>query len=415
MTRFMTRLLKKSVLLSLFSLPALPASAQTPPNPATASLTSLSGVSCTAVAACEAAGDFQAGTSNARVALAESWNGTSWQLQQAASPPGAAANSLSAVSCVSTAFCEAVGSRLDSSGATVIALAEVWNGTTWQIQKTANPAQANNGFRMNLTGVSCVSPSFCEAVGQSSSTSGGGAEEWNGTAWTLQAVPGGPLAGVSCTSVSFCMAAGVDGHVEVWNGTSWSAQPSTAGFTSLNSVSCTSPNSCEATGFGPAGDEAEGWNGTAWSAQATPPPAGGSSVGLVAVSCTGALSCEAVGNYFSSTFQQVTLAELWNGTTWVAQSTPSPASSFGSSLAGISCTSANSCTAVGQNDNSAGAPPLAEVWNGSAWHQQFPPDHPFAGQNLLNGVSCGAAGACTAAGVTDNPGQIQQTLIETGD
>ena len=34
MTRFMTRLLKKSVLLSLFSLPALPASAQTPPNPA---------------------------------------------------------------------------------------------------------------------------------------------------------------------------------------------------------------------------------------------------------------------------------------------------------------------------------------------------------------------------------------------
>jgi len=111
----------------------------------------------------------------------------------------------------------------------------------------------------------------------------------------------------------------------------------------------------------------------------------------------------------------VTLAELWNGTTWVAQSTPSPASSFGSSLAGISCTSANSCTAVGQNDNSAGAPPLAEVWNGSAWHQQFPPDHPFAGQNLLNGVSCGAAGACTAAGVTDNPGQIQQTLIETGD
>jgi hypothetical protein len=389
--------------------------AQTPPNPATASVTSLGGVSCTAVAACEAAGFFQVGTSNARVALAESWNGTAWQLQQAASPPGAAANSLSAVSCVSTAFCEAVGSRPDSSGATIIALAEAWNGTTWQIQKTANPAQANNGFRMNLTGVSCVSPSFCEAVGQSSSTSGGGAEEWNGTAWTLQAVPGGPLAGVSCTSVSFCMAAGLDGHVEVWNGTSWSAQPSTAGFTSLNSVSCTSPSFCEATGFGPAGDEAEGWNGTAWSAQATPPPAGGSSVGLVAVSCTGALSCEAVGNYFSSTFQQVTLAELWNGTTWVAQSTPSPASSFGSSLAGISCTSANSCTAVGQNDNSAGAPPLAEVWNGSAWHQQFPPDHPFAGQNLLNGVSCGAAGACTAAGVTDNPGQIQQTLIETGD
>jgi hypothetical protein len=390
--------------------------AQTPPNPATATVTSLSGVSCVAVAACEAAGDFQVGTSNSQVALAESWDGTSWQLQQAVSPPGAAANDLNAVSCVSTAFCEAVGSRPDSTGATVIALAEVWDGTTWQIQKTANPAQVNNGFRMNLTGVSCVSPSFCEAVGQSSSSSGGGAEVWNGTAWTLQAVPGGPLAGVSCTSVSFCMAAGLDGHVEVWNGTSWSAQPSTAGFTSLNSVSCTSPSFCEATGFGPVGDEAEGWNGTAWTAQAVPAPANGSSVGLVAVSCTGVQSCEAVGNYFSnSTFQQVTLAEVWNGTTWAAQHTPSPASSFGSSLAGISCTAANSCTAVGQYDSSAGAPALAEVWNGSAWHQQFPPDHPYAGQNVLSGVSCGAAGACTAAGVTDNPGQTQQTFIETGD
>jgi hypothetical protein len=390
--------------------------AQAPPNPATATTASLSGVSCAAVAACEAAGDFRVGTSNAPVALAEGWNGTSWQLQQAASPPGAAANDLSAVSCVSTAFCEAVGSRPDSSGATAIALAEVWNGATWQIQKTANPAQADNGFRMSLDGVSCVSPSFCEAVGSSSSTSGGGAEEWDGTAWKLQAIPGGPVAAVSCASATFCVAAGIDGHVDTWNGTSWSAQPSTTGFTSLNSVSCTSPSFCEATGFGPAGDEAEGWNGAAWSAQATPAPADGSSVGLLAVSCTGAQSCEAVGNYFSnSTFQQVTLAEVWNGATWAAQRTPSPAASFGSSLAAVSCTAVNSCTAVGQNNNTAGVPPLAEVWDGSAWHQQFPPSHPFAGENVLDGVSCGAASVCTAVGVTDNLGQVEQTFIETGD
>src|SRR5262249_60893774 len=115
------------------------------------------------------------------------------------------------------------------------------------------------------------------------------------------------------------------------------------------------------------GDEAEGWNGTAWSAQAVPAPANGSSVGLVAVSCSAAQSCEAVGNFFSnSTFQQVTLAEVWNGTAWAAQPTPSPAGSFGSSLAGVSCTAANSCTAVGQFDNTTGAPPLAEAWNGAA-------------------------------------------------
>jgi hypothetical protein len=331
------------------------------------------------------------------------------------SPPGAANNSLSAVSCVSAALCEAVGSRPDSSGAGTIALAEMWNGATWQIQKTANPPQPSNGLRMTLTGVSCVSPGFCEAVGSSSSASGGGAEAWNGTNWALQAVPGGPLAAVSCTSASFCMAAGIDGHVDVWNGTSWSAQQSAAGFTSLSSVSCASSGFCEATGFGPAGDEAEGWNGTAWSAQATPAPAGGSSVGLSAVSCTGAQSCEAVGSYSNSTFQQVTLAEGWNGTTWVAQHTPNPPAAFGVSLAGVWCTSANSCTAVGQYSSSVASPPYAQVWNGTAWHQQFPPDHPYAGQNVLNGVSCGASNVCTAVGVTDNPGQIQQTLIETGD
>ena len=112
----------------------------------------------------------------------------------------------------------------------------------------------------------------------------------------------------------------------------------------------------------------------------------------------------------------MTLAEVWNGTTWAAQHTPNPAVSFGSSLSAVSCTAANSCTAAGQNSSAAGAPPLAEVWNGSAWHQQFPPYHHYAGENNLKGVSCGAANVCTAAGVTDDlGGQFEQTFIETGD
>jgi hypothetical protein len=42
-----------------------------------------------------------------------------------------------------------------------------------------------------------------------------------------------------------------------------------------------------------------------------------------------------------------TLAEAWNGVTWVVQHTPSPAKAKESELSGVSCTAATTCTAVG--------------------------------------------------------------------
>jgi hypothetical protein len=388
---------------------------QPTPNPAAASVTSLSQVSCTAATACETAGSFQLTSSSGQLTLAESWNGTSWQIQHAVSRPGSVTNNLNGVSCVSAVFCEAVGSHLDSRAASV-ALAETWNGSTWRLQKAPDPAQAVNSVRMVLTGVSCVSAVFCEAVGSSSAAAGGGAEVWNGATWALQAVPGGSLTSVSCTSASFCMAAGADGHVDIWNGTSWAAQPTAAGFTSLSGVSCTSPAFCEAAGSGPSGDGAEVWNGTSWSPQAVPAPSNGNSPVLSAVSCTTATSCEAVGNYSSTTPLQAPLAEVWNGTAWAVQSVPVPAAAFISSLAGVWCTSANSCTAVGQNQPGTGpTATVAEVWNGTAWRLQATPNHLYAGQNSLSGVSCGASGICTAVGITTNPGQTPATLVETGD
>lgn len=117
--------------------------------------------------------------------------------------------------------------------------------------------------------------------------------------------------------------------------------------------------------------------------------------------------------------QTVPLAEVWDGTTWTIQAVPAPANSQGSTLVAVSCTSADSCTAVGRSQSSSVTnfgelQTLAEVWDGTTWSTPATPD-PSTGQNILSGVSCGASNACMAAGQAQNPGQIPATLIEAGD
>ena len=123
---------------------------------------------------------------------------------------------------------------------------------------------------------------------------------------------------------------------------------------------------------------------------------------LQGVSCTSATACTAVGSYYNSAGERVTLAERWNGTGWKIQSTPNPTGGQHNSLQGISCTSATACTAVGNYVNSAGKlVTLAERWNGTAWTVQSTPNPSGAGGSYLKGVSCTSATACTAVGYSD--------------
>ena len=51
---------------------------------------------------------------------------------------------------------------------------------------------------------------------------------------------------------------------------------------------------------------------------------------------------------------------------WTIQHTPNPRGSLRNILYGVSCSSATACTAVGYRENDAGDfVPLAEVWNGT--------------------------------------------------
>ncbi len=388
---------------------------QAAPNPAKSTFAHMNAVSCVSVSSCEAGGYFEVQvTSNDPKALAEDWNGDAWQLQQAVTPPGATYNVLSGVSCVSATFCEAVGTHFDSADNQDF-LAETWNGQKWTIQSTSDPANPYGSPDDNsLYQVSCVSAQFCEAVG--AGPTGALALMWNGTSWTLQTRPGASDVDpqvVSCASASFCLAADAYGHVDTWDGTSWSAGPAVTGLTYVGSISCLSATFCEAVGSGANGSQAAVWNGTSWTTQAVAGPA---NTALSAVSCTTASSCEAVGQV-PDNGQEGTVAESWDGSAWTVQSTPNPSSTQGSQLTSVSCASATSCTAVGwytsSNVSTFGQPQtVVEAWDGTAWSLEASPNPSTGGQ--LAGVSCGSSQVCTAVGQADDEGGVVATLIETG-
>ena len=88
---------------------------------------------------------------------AAAWDGQTWQVQSTPNPAWSAW--LSGVSCWSVRACIAVGGYFGTEGPT-LTLAEQRNGTTWSVQATPNPASG-----AGLSGVSCDWPGVCMAVG----------------------------------------------------------------------------------------------------------------------------------------------------------------------------------------------------------------------------------------------------------
>jgi hypothetical protein len=211
------------------------------------------------------------------------------------------------------------------------------------------------------------------------------------------------------------------GAVPATASTGWVIQPTprTVANSALVSVSCLSATVCTAVGqqAGPSQSGsvtlAERWNGTRWAVQPTPHP-GAQGSSLSGVSCSSATSCTAVGTDTTSTGVTVTLAEHWNGTRWAVQPTPNPAPGITAVFYGVSCRSATACTAVGWyiNNTPGGAGTLAEQWNGTRWAIQPTPNPTGAEQSVLQGVSCPSATSCTAAGSYFTPSGPPQTLAE---
>jgi PKD repeat protein len=342
------------------------------------------GISCVQPDACVAVGSYWSLGVHTRATLAETWDGSAWSVMATPNPPGLEEGwrndryaVLEGVSCPTTNDCVAVGSYKNTTE-TVQPLAERWNGSEWSMMGVAAPSGGAPGW---LEGVSCVSSMQCTAVGHATNSLGAEetlAERWDGSAWTVQPTP----------------------------------SPAGASGARLTAVSCFSLEECTAVGFlenGSGQEEtlAERWDGGGWTIQPTPSSAGVVSW-LASVSCASQTVCMAVGASGGKT-----LAERWEGDLWSLVSTPElppePKPSEGNSLRGVSCTSVDSCTAVGSNYGvfeRSGDPlrprPLGERWDGTSWSLlgmvALPEPAEWWHESWLYAVSCAEATACAAAG-----------------
>ncbi len=342
-----------------------------PASPSTSQSSQFSGVTCANSTFCVAVGSS---STTGNIVISQ-WNGTSWALATVPTPGSGAAELLN-VSCAGPAFCMAVGDFTGNSAP----LAEQWNGSAWT-QVTAANVTGSTGTKLN--DVSCLSATFCTAVGFSTTAANQMplAEIWNGTAWSITSnavLPTGAsaatLAGVSCVSGSWCMAAGnqtVGANIlpltETWNDTAWTVVPSLnpppstdAGF---NGVSCVGATYCVAVGnYQDTGlhfrNLVATWNGTAWTQNSVSDGPDTQNDQLQSVVCFSATSCSAVG-YEGALLTATPVALAWNGVSWTAATTPSPTSSTGTSLLGVTCQTDWECVTVGATTLGGFSQPVA--------------------------------------------------------
>lgn len=358
----------------------------TPRANAIATSGELNGVACVSATWCMAVGigvPVNSAPPDGKV-LAEVWNGSTWSIHSPVAPSGSTSSVLSGVTCSSTTNCFAVGSYTTATNTQGKVLIYRWKGSGWT-SVSGVPMPSGAAYAI-LNGVTCPTATRCVAVGYWAKTTSAAleplAELWSGTTWKIDAQPAAPstdirnLKAVSCLSTTFCMAVGdrTQGTPdltlsEYGNGTTWTAKnPAnvTGAANYLNGLRCTSTKSCVAVGNESTSVMAESWNGSSWSIVKSQNPTGSIDNVLSSVSCYNTL-CMAVGNGLKSS-ELVTLTEHLSGTQWLVRPSPNvPGTGVESSLNAVSCASTTVCFAVGFSRNGASYATLGEKMTGTTW------------------------------------------------
>ena len=186
----------------------------------------LTGVDCTRTGFCMAVGEIARSGQSGEVAMAQDLTKGAWHRVGVPATAGSEVTILFDTWCGSRYSCLAVG---ESEGASETAIAAKWTGSTW------TPQALSGAANQSLTGISCLSSARCMAVG-----SGGTrpvSQQWTDANWTPEAT--GPVTGtsfaslnqVSCPTGTRCIAVGARSNgalgavgkplAEEWSGSTW--------------------------------------------------------------------------------------------------------------------------------------------------------------------------------------------------
>jgi hypothetical protein len=410
-----------------------------PPNGASTS--KLSGVTCLSASDCIAVGTVVE-EEQGKQALLASWNGSSWATAPIPAE-GVSSSELKEIACTSSSACVAVGSSRDEDGRKQ-ALAMRWNGSAWSTNTHPQPSESLT----ELTGVSCVGPADCVAVGSfvnSSNVTKTLASVWNGTSWSVVATPepGGAeltqLQDVSCRPSEACTAVGNYSDSKGEERTlalrrnvsgTWSIQPTPLYpdvlSRSLTAVSCSSSSSCTAVGFVEQHSKevpmALAWNGTSWSSQSIDGEMlGASAVILTSVSCLSSSDCNATGSVsYGRSAAPRNLAFRFNGSVWLVTEqgsyertwTTFDATQRRTELSGVACPGSHKCVAVGELiDDTGTTRTQVGVWKGGTWETGAGPAPPEAKESQLSGTACTSFADCWAVGAYVDSEDVQRPLL----
>jgi hypothetical protein len=326
---------------------------------------------------------------------------------------------LAGVSCLSASYCMAVGySEHNCYPCNYSTLVEHWDGNSWSVMPSPTPRQQSEGTF--LTAVSCASPTWCMAVGTWDDNQL--AMSWNGRSWSRTAMAGsviGQLNAVSCTSATWCAAVGYEydfGQTytrPLLDTWDGKAWSTVRGHVDQGEqgVACVRPSRCMAMG-----GIAEWWDGRQWSRLAMPSARG---LYLNSVSCTSPSACFAVGPRAvvgePGPMQppgHVPVAEAWDGHHWSVVGNPyRRVANEQADLSSVACSYAKSCVAVGTGGHAGAVGSLIELWDGSRL-TVVPSPHIAGKVTELVGVSCLAAGPCIAVGYSEGAAPVQRALVE---
>jgi len=375
-----------AVCVLIFGVPSASAATwtiQLTPNASGADHSNLYDISCDPSAATPCVSVGKQETSGKSASYAQAWNGSTWTNITAGMPEGATGGELQSVECFRVLGffgCYAAGSYT-SSGVIKSLIVGGSNTALSSVPTTPNPEGASETA---LKGMSCRTFTVCVAVGYSvkSGKKTAFALRLVESKWATQSIPepegatSSELHGVDCPTTTFCVAVGsyTDGGGSIW---AWSAT----------------------------------WNGTIWTLGTVAKPTGSIRTVLLDVSCSTASACAGVGIYRDSGGLQTSFVARWNGTSWSHQSSANPVGSTNTVFQGVSCVASSPCVAVGDWNNGKSWQPMAQEWNGSAWVLDTTPNPTGATETIIEGVACRTG--CLSSGWYANSEGKRKTLGES--